>query len=279
MPRFSIITTCKGRLAHLRQTLPRFLQQADAETIVVDYDCPDGTGAAMARDFPSARVVAVKDAPLFNPAQARNLGAAAATGEWLVFLDADILVAPDFLARAASDLQPRLVYRFGTTKDGIRGINGSCILHRNDFAALGGYDEVLECYGGEDNDLYFRLTLQGIETGMLDLTLVAAILDHGDAARVRFTRLQSKTRQQRINSAYLLVKGTLLRQLGVATLDEAQRRQLYGLVRDVVEQAGDQPDAPIHFTLDLPHDPALMPLPAWDCLRQLVFTLTPNQVS
>ena len=31
MTRFSIVTTCKGRLAHLRQSLPRFLAQADTE--------------------------------------------------------------------------------------------------------------------------------------------------------------------------------------------------------------------------------------------------------
>jgi glycosyltransferase involved in cell wall biosynthesis len=277
MPRFSIITTCKGRLAHLRQSLPRFLQQADSETVVVDYDCPDGTTAAVERDFPPARVVAVREAPLFNPAHARNLGAAAAQGEWLVFVDADILVAPDFLETAAAGLKgPGTVFRFGATKDGVRGINGTCILHRDDFAALGGYDEVLDCYGGEDNDLYFRLELLGVRSQMLDTALVDAILTHDDAARVRFTRFGSKPRQQRINSAYLLVKGTLLRQLGAAGLAEPQRRQLYGLVRDVVERAGTQPDQPIQFTMDLPPDPALMPLPAWDCVRRLVFELRPE---
>jgi hypothetical protein len=277
VPRFSIVTTCKGRLAHLRQSLPRFLQQADAEVIVVDYDCPDATATAVARDFPAARVVAVENAALFNPADARNRGAAATDGEWLVFLDADILVAPDFLARVS--LRDRTVFRFGATKDGVRGINGSCILHRDDFAAIGGYDDVLDCYGGEDNDLYFRLTLHGLATEMLDIGLIAAILDHDDAARMRFTRLQSKPRQQRINSAYLLVKGTLLRQLGPAGLDAAQRRQLYALVHDVVEQAGEQSEKPIQFALDLPPDSALMPLPAWDCVRRLVFELTPNDVS
>jgi glycosyltransferase involved in cell wall biosynthesis len=267
-------------LEHLRQSLPRSLAQPDAEAIIVDYDCPDDTASVVAHDFPAARVVKAEDAPLFNPAHARNLGAAAAIGEWLVFLDADILVTPDFLAKAASGLNGRgTVFRFGATKDGVRGINGSCILHRDDFAAIEGYDEVLDCYGGEDNDLYFRLELSGAKTALLDLAWVAGILDHDDVARVRFTRTQSKPRQQRINSAYLLVKGTLLRQLGASSLPEAQRRQLYALVRDVVEQAGDTPDQPIHFTLEVPPDPSLMPLPAWDCVRRLVFELQPNRVS
>ena len=65
MPLLSIVTTCKGRLHHLRRSLPRFLAQPNTEVIVVDYDCPDGTSDVVAREFPAARVVAVKDRPHF----------------------------------------------------------------------------------------------------------------------------------------------------------------------------------------------------------------------
>ena len=41
-PIFSIITTCKGRLGHLRRTLPAMLDQPGVE--VVD-DCPEGTAS------------------------------------------------------------------------------------------------------------------------------------------------------------------------------------------------------------------------------------------
>jgi glycosyltransferase involved in cell wall biosynthesis len=278
VPLFSIITTCKARLAHLRQSLPRDLAQPDTETIVVDYDCPDETGAAVVRDFPSVRVVAVKDAPLFNLAHARNLGAAAAEGEWLIFLDADILIAPDFVTRLQPLLRRGAIYRFGPSKGRVTGSNGSCILHRADYAATGGYDEAFEHYGGEDNDFYFRLDLLGVKTEMLDLALIDAVVAHGDAERVRFTRYRSKIRHQRVNSAYIYVKGTLLRQLGPHGLSEAQCRQLYGLIRDVVEQADDDLEKPIHFTLDLPPDPGFMPMPAWDCIRHLTFDLRPRKL-
>ena len=42
-PRFSIITTCKGRLENLKHTLPKFLRQENTEVVVVDHDCPDHT--------------------------------------------------------------------------------------------------------------------------------------------------------------------------------------------------------------------------------------------
>jgi hypothetical protein len=43
-PKFSIVTTWKGRLRDLQQSLPTFVSQAAAEVVVVDYDCPEGTG-------------------------------------------------------------------------------------------------------------------------------------------------------------------------------------------------------------------------------------------
>jgi glycosyltransferase involved in cell wall biosynthesis len=276
--KFSIITTCKGRLAHLRQSLPRSIAQADCETIVVDADCPDGAAAAVARDFPTALVVTLHDdSPFLNVARARNRGAAAATGEWLVFLDADIVVAADFTPRLQQLLKPGTIFRFGPSKGRIQGTNGSCILHRDDFAAVAGYDEAMECYGGEDNDLYFRLELLGLKTEMLDLNLIDSVVAHDDAARVRFTRYRSKVQHQRLNSAYIYVKGTLLRQLGAHGLSEVQCRQLYGLIRGVVEQVDDL-EKPIHFSLDLPPDPGFMPMPAWDCIRHLTFDLRPRDL-
>src|SRR5260370_11681104 len=40
-PRLSVVVPCKGRLQHLRRSLPTFVAQPDSEVIVVDYDCPD----------------------------------------------------------------------------------------------------------------------------------------------------------------------------------------------------------------------------------------------
>ena len=104
-PLVSIVTTCKGRLHHLRRSLPNFLAQPDTEVIVVDYDCPDETAGVCAREFPAVRVVKVENAPRFNWARARNLGAAAARGTWIAFFDADIVMAPDFVRRLGVALE------------------------------------------------------------------------------------------------------------------------------------------------------------------------------
>jgi hypothetical protein len=52
----SLITTCKGRLAHLKETLPAFLAQgAGCEVIVVDYDCPEGAATWVNANHPRDR--------------------------------------------------------------------------------------------------------------------------------------------------------------------------------------------------------------------------------
>ena len=44
MAEICIITTCMGRLAHLRQSLPSFTAQPDTSVVVVDYSCPERSG-------------------------------------------------------------------------------------------------------------------------------------------------------------------------------------------------------------------------------------------
>jgi hypothetical protein len=263
-------------LHHLRRSLPAFLAQPDAEVIVVDYDCPDGTGDVVAREFPQARVVAIKDRPHFDISEARNLGGGAASGEWLAFIDADIVIAPDFHQRLAPQLRPGTYHRFPP-----RGRNsslwGSVVMRRADYVAVGRYDEVMQGYGGDDQDMYFRLDLAGLKLEPLDFALAAEVIEHDVATRIRFGRLPSMLHHQRLNSAYLIVKSTLLRQLGPTGLSPEQCRTIYNLVGEVVNDANRKPDSPIHFSIELPLDNEIT-VPAWIAKRHLVFDLEPTEL-
>jgi GT2 family glycosyltransferase len=90
----------------------------DFETIVVDDGSADGSAALAARA--GARVLAHAEAR--GPAAARNEGARAAGGEWLVFVDADCEVHPETLGRLAAHL---------TAPDGLGPLD----------AAFGSYDD------------------------------------------------------------------------------------------------------------------------------------------
>jgi glycosyltransferase involved in cell wall biosynthesis len=277
MPRLSIVTTCKGRLHHLRESLPTFLAQPDCEAIVVDFDCPDGTAEVVAREFPAARLVALKDEPHFDIDRARNAGGSAATGEWIAFVDADVLLVADFHARVAPLMKPGVFLRFFPQARGT-SLFGTCIMRREDYLAVGRYDEVMQGYGGDDQEMYFRLRLFGLEAVALDFDLVARVIDHDTATRTKYGRLPSMLHDQRINAAYLVVKTTLLRVMGVNGLPPEQCRTLYKLVGEVVNDANRSPEAPIHFTIDLPPDPLGISVPAWKAQRRLVFDLTPTEL-
>lgn len=69
----------------------------DFEVIVADAGSSDGT-----REICRSRGVILTDGGM--PAVGRNKGAALARGEWLFFLDADVMPPPDFLEKALGEM-------------------------------------------------------------------------------------------------------------------------------------------------------------------------------
>jgi len=225
--KFSIITTCKGRLSDLRQSLPTFVAQAGAEVVVVDYDCPDGTGRYVAEHYPQVRVVAVADKAKFNSSHARNAGAAEATGDFLVFLDADMVIGAGFVDYLAQNMKPR---SFGTFGGGVaNSARGGCVVDRVLFNAVGGYDEVLEGYGGEDLDLYTRLRFVRARHVELPRQYIANVIEQDQAAREKY-RGPNPRKQFLRGMAYQLAKDSIMRMTDKPKLNEALRRNIYGAV-------------------------------------------------
>ncbi|AZQ35149.1 CDP-glycerol:glycerophosphate glycerophosphotransferase [Streptomyces cyaneochromogenes] len=101
MPRFSIIVPSHGVAGRLSLALDSVLAQSfgDFELIPV-CDGPDCTAAAVVAGYAErdCRVAPVHSPPAAGPAGARNAGARAAIGEWLLFLDGDDVLVPGALA-------------------------------------------------------------------------------------------------------------------------------------------------------------------------------------
>jgi len=247
-PYYSIVTTCKGRLDDLKQSLPRFIAQADAEVIVVDYDCPQQCGEFASKEFPAAKVVKVADRPKFNAPEAHNLGAKAAKGEVLVFLDADVLVSPGFLAAIELPMD-EAVYGAFKGKMG-NSVRGSCFVRRQDFDAIDGYDELLSGYEGEDLDLYMRLRLLGVRRIELDDGGIETVIEQTLEERLLYRRPNIKLQFLR-SQLYQLAKEALMRAQGITRIDLPVRKTIMGNVdRQLVAVFKGEQD--FELTIELP---------------------------
>lgn len=270
-PQVSFVTTCKGRLAHLRQTLPRLAAQPNAEAIVVDYDCPDGAGDWVAAHYPSVHVIRVKGAPLFRISHARNLGARAARGRWLGFVDADLLLVEDFCRRITPQLEPGGYYPMGSA--GPQGF-GSHLCERADWLAVGGYDEAISGWGAEDRDLYLRLVLLGraerpVPPGW------ASVIEHADADRTRYYTEKDHWVSQRANALYVQVKHDLARQIGQISPPPDVCRAIYAEVQRTVNAAAASGQRGCRFEVNLPDGLAVRMFNGWALRRTWTYTLEP----
>jgi len=111
-PRVSIIAPARNEERNIRAAVHtwRRLQYSDYEVIVVDdrsTDATPGILAQLAREWSALRVVTVATLPerWLGKNYANHVAAAQATGDWILFTDADVLLAPDALGRAIAYAQ------------------------------------------------------------------------------------------------------------------------------------------------------------------------------
>ncbi|MEX2201501.1 MAG: glycosyltransferase [Dongiaceae bacterium] len=270
--RYSIVVTCKGRLRYLLQSLPRFLAQPATEVVVVDYNCPEDTAKTVNERHPEAVVVCVPDVAEFHLADARNIGAAAATGDVLIFLDADIVIPADFVARIEARIRDDVFFRFPLSEE-IRGRSGSCVVRKRHFERVGGYDDLIRGYGGDDLDLYFRLSRIGVEELPLDESYIESIIPHDPDTRTTFYKARSIADNVAINFAYLQMKFAALRFYNRSNLRRDVLEKFYAVAQKRVAATPEEDGSSIKFEVVLGGEEALPLLKHWKVSRSLVIRM------
>jgi hypothetical protein len=276
LPKYSIVTICKGRLHHLVRSLPAMLRQPLAEVVVVDYACPDRTADYVAANFPAAKVVRVADVTGFNASHARNLGARAAASDVLVFVDADVVLADSFIASVDASLGSNEYAKFPDAKTARENsVQGTCVVHRRQFELVGGYDEVLTNYGGEDLELYERLVFAKFERRIIDAAQVVEVIEHGRAERTRFFEIDPEPGFL-IGKVYRVAMGMMIRLNDTFVIARDLRVNIYKEITRLVGNMANRGEKSLRLEITFP-DPATHGLhQRWEFTRSIVIRVDPR---
>lgn len=184
MTRCSVIVGIKNRKGHFLQTFPSMLTQMgiEYELVLVDFHSRDGLEAAIDLEVKKygevtspylQEIVLVRlreDRP-YNPRMSKNLGVHYSCGEILAFSDVDVYLSMGYLyfltpmvSREESFLATRIQESRARYPDRIAPfVNyGNMLVHRDDFLDINGFDESIDFYGGDDDEVYHRLKLKGL---------------------------------------------------------------------------------------------------------------------
>lgn len=241
LKRMSIITTCKDRLEHLKISLPLFLGQSNAEVIVVDYGCVQGTSSFVKENYPEVKLVKVENISRFNLAKARNIGAENTQNEILFFCDADTILHQDVGEWIQDNFIEKSFYISPTGGD---GTTGTFIVQAECFFRVGGYDEAFDAWGGEDTDLYDRLELLGLGRIPYPSGFVTTI-SHSDEMRqlgVFYGAMPSREEQRQLNQLYRKIKKEITK-IESMTLDLSSRIDIMTQVKSFFKNSIPSSDA------------------------------------
>ena len=186
----SVVIPTHNRPAALERLLASIVRSEPGgsvpEVVIVDDGSVEGTYSGVEKRYPEMRWLHQAQS---GPATARNRGWRAAGGDLVVFVDDDVVLAPDALVRLGEALavddavgarieplhRGRLVADFmhvehlvsHKVQDGqVRWLVTACLaVRRGVLETVGGFDEQL-VHGGEDADLSLRLKAAGHRLGV-----------------------------------------------------------------------------------------------------------------
>lgn len=208
MSRVSIVIPCSNDGKYLGEALAsaRAQTHGDCEIIIVDDNSSDpATRKQLAQLEASGQRVLHLPADRHGAAAARNLGISHASGKYILPLDADDVIAPDYVAKAAAvlDAYPEIGIcycqaRFFGLKRGIwklppysfselllhNMIFISAMFRKADWSRAGGFDENAE-FGREDHIFWLTLAASGAGVHQIpEMLFHYRIKPHSRAARI-----------------------------------------------------------------------------------------------
>lgn len=213
-PGVSLVAVCMGRHDTLLKTVPAWLNVHHvSEIILVDWSSAPPLEPVV-RSIPGAdriKVIRVTAEPIWVLSRAYNLAVGATSYSHVIRTDCDYEIGRDFVtahsklmadhmpdgldisasesAKFALPSNPDANHFFAGNYNLARNenevhLNGAVFIRRKDFLDVGGYDERIQTYGWDDEDLYKRLGSAGLTKMNISYDHVSHVR-HGDSGRAQ----------------------------------------------------------------------------------------------
>tara|TARA_R110000824_G_scaffold55969_1_gene153644 strand:- start:11 stop:832 length:822 start_codon:yes stop_codon:yes gene_type:complete len=186
MIRCTLVITVKNRLNHFLQTFPSAITQygVDYEVLYVNFHSNDDfedhlfneiqfREPMFSPNLKRIRQIKLLEDLKFSPRKSKNMSVpyAADGSEIMAFSDVDVFISSNYLyywcdkvvegeTFVATRVQDTKASRPKRIRDEIN--YGNFLVSKGDFLAVGGLDESVGSYGGDDDDIYHRLKLGGL---------------------------------------------------------------------------------------------------------------------
>lgn len=181
----------------LSRVLPKWrLVENVSEILILDWSSSPpllpSVQLAAAED-PRVRLLRVEQEPQWVLSRAYNLAIRATSFDTIMRMDCDYTLDPRFVAAhnldsSASPISKQPLFYAGNYQHARNEnevhLNGAVYIKRAHFLAIGGYDERIQTYGWDDEDLYTRLEQSGLRKHNISYDHVTHV-PHDDSDRAQ----------------------------------------------------------------------------------------------
>lgn len=193
--KISFCTVCMNRLHHLKQTLLKNindnLNYGNIEFVLLNYNSKDDLDewvkSEMQTYIDSGILTYYKttEPENFHMSHSKNVVARCATGDIICNIDADNFTSEGFADYVNQMfLENKDIFLATDAYHAIRDCCGRICMKKEDFYKSCGYDENMESYGFEDNDLKNRLQLLSLNRVNIDNRSFLSAITHNDTERL-----------------------------------------------------------------------------------------------
>lgn len=192
----SLCTTSMNRLHHIKETLVHNLNVSrhfeSVEFVLLDYNSTDSLESwirdNLMSEIESGKLVYLKEseAKFFDASRSRNLSYLGSSGNIVCNVDADNFIHRDFAEYLYHEFKnrdfPCLVHAIHSRD---KNAWGRLAMKKRDFIAIGGYNETMNGYGGEDWDLFRRAKANAWQMVEMPAIFVNKIIHHSHYERMK----------------------------------------------------------------------------------------------